>query len=42
VRYIGVGEKLENLQDFHLDEFMDSLLPEKLSDGLNASPESES
>ena len=36
VRYIGVGEKAEHLQDFHLDEFLDSLLPERLNDGLNA------
>jgi fused signal recognition particle receptor len=28
VRYIGVGEKMENLQDFHPLEFIDSLLPE--------------
>lgn len=36
VRYIGVGEQLDNLQDFHLDEFLDSLLPERLEDGLDA------
>lgn len=36
VRYIGVGEKAENLQDFHLQEFLDSLLPERLKDGLDA------
>ena len=36
VRYIGVGEKAEHLQDFNLDEFLDSLLPERLNDGLNA------
>ena len=28
VRYIGVGEKMENLQDFSPLEFIDSLLPE--------------
>lgn len=28
VRYIGVGEKMENLQDFNPLEFIDSLLPE--------------
>ena len=40
VRYIGVGEKAEHLQDFHLDEFLDSLLPERLKDGLDsAQPE---
>lgn len=36
VRYIGVGEKLDNLQDFHLEAFLDSLLPERLKDGLDA------
>lgn len=28
VRYIGVGEKMENLQDFNPLEFIDSLLPD--------------
>ena len=28
VRYIGVGEKMENLQDFNPLDFIDSLLPE--------------
>ena len=28
VRFIGVGEKMEDLQDFHVLEFIDSLLPE--------------
>lgn len=41
VRYIGVGEQLDNLQDFHLDEFVDSLLPERLEDGLDAAGEAE-
>lgn len=36
VRYIGVGEKAEHLQDFILDEFLDSLLPERLSEGLDS------
>ena len=31
VRYIGVGEKMHNLQDFNPLEFIDSLLPESLS-----------
>ena len=32
VHYIGVGEKMENLQDFHPLDFIDSLLPESLDD----------
>ena len=32
VHYIGVGEKMENLQDFHPLEFIDSLLPESLDE----------
>ena len=40
VRFIGVGEKMEDLQDFHVLEFIDSLLPEKLSDGLASVKES--
>lgn len=36
VRYIGVGEQAEHLQDFILDEFLDSLLPERLHDGLDS------
>lgn len=39
VRFIGVGEKMEDLQDFVVAEFIDSLLPEQLSEGL-ASAES--
>jgi fused signal recognition particle receptor len=39
VRFIGVGEKMEDLQDFVVSEFIDSLLPERLSEGL-ASAES--
>lgn len=39
VRFIGVGEKMEDLQDFVVSEFIDSLLPEQLSEGL-ASAES--
>lgn len=31
VRYIGVGEKMENLQDFNPLEFIDSLLPETIA-----------
>lgn len=31
VRFIGVGEKMENLQDFNPLEFIDSLLPENIS-----------
>lgn len=34
VRFIGVGEKMEDLQDFHVVEFIDSLLPENFSDGM--------
>jgi signal recognition particle GTPase len=34
VRFIGVGEKMEHLQDFVVAEFIDSLLPESLADGL--------
>jgi fused signal recognition particle receptor len=30
VRFIGVGEKMEDLQDFHPMEFVDSLLPTSL------------
>jgi fused signal recognition particle receptor len=30
VKYIGVGEKIEQLQLFNRAEFVDSLLPEKL------------
>ena len=30
VRFVGVGEKLEDLQEFHPMEFVDSLLPESL------------
>ncbi|MDA0729531.1 MAG: signal recognition particle-docking protein FtsY [Bacteroidetes bacterium] len=30
VRFIGVGEKMEDLQDFHPMEFVDSLLPQSL------------
>ena len=40
VRFIGVGEKMEDLQDFHVLEFIDSLLPEKLSEGLASVKES--
>ena len=40
VRFIGVGEKMGDLQDFHVLEFIDSLLPEKLSDGLASVKES--
>ena len=32
VRYIGVGEKMEDLQDFHPLDFIDSLLPESLDE----------
>ncbi len=32
VHYIGVGEKMESLQDFHPLEFIDSLLPESLDE----------
>ena len=28
VRFIGIGEKMEDLQDFDVIEFIDSLLPE--------------
>ena len=34
VRFIGVGAKMEHLQDFVVAEFIDSLLPESLADGL--------
>ena len=30
VRFVGVGEKMEDLQEFHPMEFVDSLLPESL------------
>lgn len=30
VRFVGVGEKMEDLQEFHPMEFVDSLLPETL------------
>ncbi|MDR1757847.1 MAG: signal recognition particle-docking protein FtsY [Bacteroidales bacterium] len=30
VKYIGVGEKIDQLQIFNKDEFVDSLLPEKM------------
>jgi fused signal recognition particle receptor len=30
VRFVGVGERMEDLQDFHPMEFVDSLLPESL------------
>ena len=32
VRYIGVGEKAEDLRDFRADEFVDALLPAEGSD----------
>lgn len=32
VYYIGVGEKMESLQDFHPLEFIDSILPESLDE----------
>ena len=32
VRFIGVGEKMEDLQEFHPMEFVDSLLPENLDE----------
>jgi fused signal recognition particle receptor len=45
VRFIGVGEKMEHLQDFVAAEFIDSLLPESLAgdlaSGNNASEEGE-
>ncbi len=31
VRFVGVGEKMEDLQEFHPMEFVDSLLPETLN-----------
>ena len=40
VRFIGVGEKMEDLQDFHVLEFIDSLLPENFSDGMASVTES--
>ena len=40
VRFIGVGEKMEDLQDFHVLEFIDSLLPENFSDGMASVKES--
>ncbi|MGB2423695.1 MAG: signal recognition particle-docking protein FtsY, partial [Flavobacteriales bacterium] len=30
VRFVGVGEKMEDLQEFHPMEFVDSLLPQSL------------
>lgn len=35
VRYIGIGEKMEDLQDFELIEFIDSLLPSNWADGAS-------
>ena len=32
VRFVGVGEKMEDLQEFHPMEFVDSLLPESLDE----------
>ena len=32
VRFVGVGEKMEDLQEFHPMEFVDSLLPENLDE----------
>jgi fused signal recognition particle receptor len=30
VRFVGVGEKMEDLQEFHPMEFVDSLLPQSI------------
>ena len=37
VRFIGVGEKMGDLQDFDVKEFIDSLLPASLADGMENS-----
>jgi len=36
VRYVGIGEKMEDLQDFEMIEFIDSLLPENWEDAAQA------
>ena len=36
VRFVGIGEKMEDLQDFEMIEFIDSLLPANWEDGAQA------
>jgi fused signal recognition particle receptor len=36
VRFIGIGEKMEDLQDFDVIEFIDSLLPENWDESTTA------
>jgi fused signal recognition particle receptor len=36
VRFIGIGEKMEDLQDFDVIEFIDSLLPENWDESNTA------
>ncbi len=36
VRYVGIGEKMEDLQDFEMIEFIDSLLPENWEDAAQS------
>lgn len=36
VRYVGIGEKMEDLQDFEMIEFIDSLLPANWEDGVQS------
>ena len=36
VRFIGIGEKIEDLQDFDVIEFIDSLLPENCDESATA------
>jgi fused signal recognition particle receptor len=36
VRFIGIGEKMEDLQDFDVIEFIDSLLPENWDESATA------
>ena len=35
LRYIGVGEKIEDLREFRAGEFLDTLLPESIAQDSN-------